>query len=115
MMKIYLISSAQDGGRVYKIGYTRREVHERVRELKTGNSSDMVVESFFVSRWARKIEKALHRHFRTSRISGEWFGLAQHQVADFLRICQITHDGLEMVEMHNTYIRERGGVGRMRA
>ena len=114
MLKIYLVSSVQDGSKVYKIGHTKREVHDRIREFKTGNAAEFTVESFFVSRWAKKIEKALHRHFRSSGIGGEWFRLEQGQIADFLRICQITHDGLEMVERFNSYIIERGGVSRMK-
>jgi len=113
MLKVYLISSVRDGERVYKIGHTKREVHDRIREFSTGNSNEMVVESFFVSKWAVKIERALHRHFRAHRVSGEWFSLERANIADFLRICQITHDGLETVEMYNDYVRERGGVRSM--
>jgi len=114
MLKIYLISATQDGRKVYKIGYTSREVHDRIREFRTGNSSEMVVESFFASKWARKIEAALHRHFKSRRVSGEWFDLEQSQLAEFLRICQITHDGLELVDRFNTYVAERGGLSKDR-
>jgi hypothetical protein len=113
VLKVYLISSVRDGEVVYKIGHTKREVHDRIKEFATGNSNEMTVESFFVSKWAVKIERALHRHFRTRRLSGEWFSLERAHIADFLRICQITHDGLETVEMYNNYVKDRGGVRNM--
>jgi hypothetical protein len=113
MTKVYLISSAAEGGTVYKIGHTGRDVHDRIRDLSTGNSSPMVVESFFASRWARKIESALHRHFRSRRVSGEWFDLGPDQVAEFLVVCQRTHDALEVLERDNTYVASKGGVVRI--
>lgn len=113
MMKVYLVSSQAAEGRVYKIGHTGREVRDRIRDLSTGNSSPMVVESFFSSRWARKIESVLHRHFRTRRVSGEWFDLGPEQVAEFLVLCQRTHDALEMLDDKNTYVADRGGVGKI--
>ena len=68
MWKIYLISSTMQGDKVYKIGFTKREITERIKEFKTGNSNEFIVESFFVSKWAKKIEKALHRHFLQYKI-----------------------------------------------
>lgn len=115
MLKIYLLSAAQEDRRVYKIGHTSRDVSDRVKEFRTGNASEIRVEAQFESKWAKKIERALHRHFRARGIGGEWFALEPGHVADFGRICQITHDGLELVERHNTYIIERGGLGRARA
>lgn len=114
MYKIYLISSEIDGSKVYKIGFTKRDINKRVKEFKTGNSTDLIIESFFVSKWAKKIEKALHRHFREFKINGEWFRLEQKHLADFLRICQITHDNIELLDKYNTWILEKGGVDKAR-
>lgn len=110
MFKIYLISSEIDGSKVYKIGYTKRDINRRLKEFKTGNSGDLVIESFFVSKWARKIEKALHSYFNRYKINGEWFKLEQKHLVDFLRICQLTHDNIELIDKSNTWIIERGGI-----
>ena len=114
MLKIYLISSELDGNKVYKIGYTKRDINERVKEFKTGNSNNLTIESFFTSKWAKKIEKGLHRHFKNYKISGEWFKLESHHLVDFLRICQITHDNLELLDKYNTWIEDRGGLNKIK-
>ena len=114
MWKIYLISSTMQGDKVYKIGFTKREIAERIKEFKTGNSNEFIVESFFVSKWAKKIEQALHRHFLQYKVGGEWFKLEQSHLADFLRICQITHDNIELIDKYNSYVSDRGGVKKMK-
>lgn len=114
MLKIYLISSEIDGNKVYKIGYTKRDINERLKEFKTGNSNNLEIESFFTSKWAKKIEKALHRHFRSLKINGEWFQLENKHLADFLRICQITHDNLELLDRYNSWVEEKGGVNKIK-
>jgi len=114
MWKIYLISSRMNDEKVYKIGFTKREIEDRIKEFKTGNSNELLVESFFVSKWAKKIEKALHRHFQQYRLEGEWFKLEQKHLADFLRICQITHDNIELIDKYNSYVQDKGGVKKMK-
>lgn len=114
MHKIYLISSEMDGNKVYKIGYTKRDINERLKEFRTGNSNNLHIESFFASRWAKKIEKSLHRHFQSLKINGEWFKLESSHLADFLRICQITHDNLELLEKYNTWIQDKGGLNKIK-
>jgi hypothetical protein len=41
MINVYLICAEFEGRRLYKIGYTRRDVSKRIKELKTGNGSEM--------------------------------------------------------------------------
>ena len=38
MYQVYLISSNNQQGKRYKIGYTRNDVSKRIKQLKTGNS-----------------------------------------------------------------------------
>ena len=47
MFNIYLICAEFEGRRLYKIGYTRREVSKRIKELKTGNGSELYVINSF--------------------------------------------------------------------
>lgn len=114
MYKIYLISAELDEKKVYKIGFTKRDINKRIKELKTGNSSNLILESFFVSKWAKKIETILHRHFSKWKVSGEWFELENTQMVDFLRICQISHDNIELLDKYNNWIAERGGINKIK-
>lgn len=88
MYKVYLISCGQKEDKKYKIGYTRKPIIERVKQLKTGNHEELIVEQVFDSKWGSKIEAILHRNYRTQKISGEWFDLSQDQVDKFLVECQ---------------------------
>jgi len=88
MYTVYLISCGEDGNKKYKIGYTRKPINERIKQLKTGNHNDLVVEQIFDSKWGSKIEAILHRNYKYQKISGEWFDLSQNQVDRFLVDCQ---------------------------
>lgn len=61
MFNIYLICAEIDGKKLYKIGYTRRSIQERIREFKTGNASEFYIVDSFQSKWGTKIEARLHR------------------------------------------------------
>jgi hypothetical protein len=88
MYKVYLISCGNEDNKKYKIGYTRKPVTERVKQLKTGNHEELIVEQVFDSKWGTKIEAVLHRNYRYQKISGEWFELSEDQVGKFLVECQ---------------------------
>lgn len=107
MYKVYLISSSD---KHYKIGYTKREVKNRLKELKTGNSQNLEVVSIFESKWGNKIETFLHKRFKTKKIDGEWFELSDDDVNNFIKLCVSHHEALEILNSQNTYILERGGL-----
>jgi len=107
--KVYLISSG-DVEKQYKIGYTRRDVEDRVKEFRTGNSNNLEVISVFESKWGTKIESSLHRKYKTKKIDGEWFDLNQEEVNSFKLECKRIHDMFELISNQNTYIIDRGGI-----
>ena len=57
MFNIYLICAEIDGKKLYKIGYTRREIQDRIR----GNASNFWIVDSFQSKWGTKIEAMLHK------------------------------------------------------
>ncbi len=114
MYNVYLISSEINNQKLYKIGYTRREVSARIKEFKTGNASEFEILNIFNSKWGTKIEKNLHKHFERCRIDGEWFNLNENQIRDFERICEISHNNFEILDKYNTYIIDRGGLKKIK-
>jgi hypothetical protein len=102
-MKIYLISSEINNDTLYKIGITRQEVKNRLKQLKTGNAANLSVISVFESKWAFKIEANLHRSYETKNISGEWFRLEKEEVDNFISRCQLIHDNFELLNKSNTW------------
>ena len=88
MYNVYLISCGEGDEKRYKIGYTKNDVKKRLKQLKTGNSEELLIEKVYQSKWGTKIESVLHRNYKIYQISGEWFRLTQSQADNFIKECQ---------------------------
>lgn len=106
MINVYLISSDIEGNVLYKIGMTRRDVNERLKEFKTGNASNMEIIDVFKSKWASKIENYLHKYFYKKNIGGEWFKLDKEDINSFQEICLKLHNNFETIMNSNTYLKD---------
>ena len=105
---IYLISALLDEKKIYKIGYTKRSVNKRIKELETGNPYEFNIERVYVTdNYANNIEKSVHRHFVNKRIKGEWFDLDEEDINDFERLCKMYYNIVESLK-DNTYIQDKG-------
>ena len=100
MFKVYLLEC----GDKYKIGYTRKTIEQRIKQMKTGNSEEFKVLSFFESKWGTKIESHLHKRFKDKKISGEWFKLDEEDIMTFELECQRWHDVLEDITNNSTWV-----------
>ena len=105
MFNIYLICAEIDGKKLYKIGYTRREIQDRIR----GNASNFWIVDSFQSKWGTKIEAMLHKQYRQKKINGEWFDLNESDINEFKSFCQLSHNNFEILFNSNTYVIDRGG------
>lgn len=111
---VYLISSCDlYGDKIYKIGYTRRGVDKRIRELKTGSPSEFeVVKVFVADKYGATIESRLHRHFETKRIDREWFSLDDSDINQFEELCNKYYETYDMLQKNNSYLIERNHIFR---
>ena len=89
-MKIYLIKEANS--EKYKIGYTSLSINERIKQLQTGNAEKLETVHLYNTRIAdskiKKLESAIHAHFKLKRKKGEWFFLTKEDISNFLYICE---------------------------
>ncbi len=108
MINVYLICAEFEGRRLYKIGYTRRTIEKRIKEIKTGNGHDIYLVNSFKSEWGTKIESQLHRAYKSKKINGEWFDLTDEDVESFGDKCKYSHDMMELITANNTYYLETG-------
>jgi hypothetical protein len=108
MINVYLISVEADGRKLYKIGYTRRNVSDRIKEFDTGNAQTFIIENVFNSKWGTKIEAQLHKFFKESKVKGEWFNLTDDDVLVWINQCKLYHKNFEIIEKQNTYYIDRG-------
>lgn len=114
MYNVYLVSSEINNKRLYKIGYTKRDVMSRVKELQTGNASEIEIENVFTSKWGTKIERLLHLKFRECQLNGEWFDLDMESVCRFKQTCEKMHENFEILEKYNTYVIDKGGLSKIK-
>jgi hypothetical protein len=99
-MKVYLI---QNDDRKYKIGYTNRNITERIKELQTASPYILQVILEYESCNARQIETIMHKVHSSKKITGEWFDLADSDVEDFVDRCRRIDGNLEYIKQNNTY------------
>jgi len=103
MYNVYLISCGEEMDRKYKIGYTKNSVQKRIKQLKTGNSQELIIEKVYPSKWGTKIETILHRKYSNIKISGEWFKLTEEQVKSFEKDCENLEEYLNYMIDSSTF------------
>ena len=85
---VYLIGEMDNKGR-YKIGSTKaKNVNKRLKQLQTGNSSELFIKESYETEHQFKLEKMLHNHFKSSNLIGEWFELSESDTEAFKRVCE---------------------------
>ena len=85
---VYLIGEMDNKGR-YKIGSTKaKDVNKRLKQLQTGNSSELFIKESYETEHPFKLEKMLHNHFKSSNLIGEWFELSKSDTEAFKRVCE---------------------------
>jgi len=85
MKQIYLIQSQEDG--YYKIGVSKHP-KKRVKQLQTGNSSELKLIESYQSEHAHQVERTLQRRYLYLKKEGEWFDLSIAEDVSFLTDCQ---------------------------
>ena len=92
---VYLIGEIGNDGK-YKIGSTRaKSVDKRLKQLQTGNSSQLYIKDSFETAHPFKLEKMLHNHFVDKSLIGEWFELSEADTEAFRSICE---DKMRVIE-----------------
>ena len=85
---VYLIGEIGKEGR-YKIGSTKaKDVNKRLKQLQTGNSSELFIKESYETEHPFKLEKMLHNHFKSSSLIGEWFELSKSDIEAFRGVCE---------------------------
>lgn len=82
---VYLIQSLEDS--YYKIGVSKHP-KKRIKQLQTGNSSELKLIESYQSEFAHKIEKALQRRYSYLKKEGEWFELSVENEVSFNSECK---------------------------
>ena len=103
---VYLICAEFENQQLYKIGFTKRDINKRIKELKTGNPAEFYIVDSFSSKWGTKIESLLHKKYRSKKINREWFKLDEKDISEFKGQCELIHKNLNLVSQ-NMYYKDR--------
>ena len=95
MKSVYLIQSLEDGH--YKIGVSKHP-NKRIKQLNTGNSSELKLVEVYQSELAYQIEKILQRRYSYLKKEGEWFDMSISNEATFLKECLEIEDNLILLK-----------------
>lgn len=95
MKYIYLIQSLEDS--YYKIGVSKHP-KKRVKQLQTGNSSELKLVEIYESEHAHKVERALQRRYSYLKKEGEWFDLSIKEDVSFLTDCKQIEDSINILK-----------------
>ena len=91
----------KDNSDQVKIGYTKRDVQKRVKELNSPNLS-IILE--FESKYPTKLEKALHFRFKQYNIEREWFNLTDFSIEELKKICYTLEEGINTIKQNNNFL-----------
>lgn len=108
MYTIYLLESWLEDSKIYKIGYTKRDITKRIKEMKTGNANNItLVSKFETDKFVSNIEKMLHFKFNHKRYSNEWFLLDENDIKMFETLCSSYYDMYDSLNKSNTYLLDK--------
>lgn len=98
MKYVYLIQSLENS--YYKIG-TSKHPKKRLKELQTGNSSELKLVEIYPSEFANLIEKTLQRRYLHLRKEGEWFDMSISNEVSFIQECQKIEETLTILKKND--------------
>lgn len=68
---VYIIEGEEDGGLIYKIGTTRQDPRERMRQIRKHTRAPLRLVAVLIG--DREDEKMFHSTFEPFHLRGEWF------------------------------------------
>ena len=100
---VYLIGES-DRDNNYKIGSTKcKDINNRLKQLQTGNSSELYIKNYFETDNPFKLEKMMHNHFKSINLIGEWFELSEDDVKQFKSICEEKEEIIDSLKNNPFY------------
>ena len=88
----------------YKIGVSKHP-KKRLKQLQTGNSSELKLIESYQSEHANNVERALQRRYSYLKKEGEWFDLSIKEDVSFLTDCKQIEDSINILKKNgNVFI-----------
>lgn len=105
MAFVYLLcDSGQDN--LFKIGVTKTSIEKRIKQLQTGNGSEIFIADYHETEYPYYIERMLHQKFRINNKHGEWFELDIDGVKAFKEECKRLEELIITMKDNEFFIKE---------
>lgn len=101
---VYLI--CDPNAELYKIGATRGSVENRLKQLQTGNGTEVHLVHKHATKYPYRVESMLHSRFSLVREEGEWFLLSPDDVISFPSICESIEKTIEVLAENPFFMRD---------
>ena len=83
---VYLICDPSND--LFKIGVTRNLNSKRLKQLQTGNGTELILKYLYPSEFPFEVEKRMHWKYNHKREVGEWFYLDVKEILNFMEDCK---------------------------
>lgn len=90
----------KDNSDQVKIGFTKRKVKDRIKEL---NSPNLILILDYETKYPTQLEKALHFRFKRYNIEREWYLLNDFKVEELKQICKMLDEGVTTIKENNNF------------
>ena len=87
MAFVYLLGDV-GGDNVFKIGMTRGPIEKRIKQLQTGNGSEIYLVDYYETEYPFFVERLLHTKLYPKQKRNEWFNLEISDIVDFKKYCK---------------------------
>lgn len=103
---VYLLECSNNDDTVYKIGFTKGSVQERIKNLQTGNSYEIKELCNYKTKYNQKLEQSLHNHYSHCRCKkGEWFNLNIQEISTFIKNCERIEKNFDFLKDNNYFFK----------
>lgn len=102
MHSVYLLKKDD----CYKIGFTRNDPKDRIKQLNTGSTSPIDLIHSYSTKYPSKLESSLHRKFKPKKVFGEWYRLDQNDIDNFLNECNKIEQIFETLKDNHHWLKE---------
>lgn len=88
MNKGYVYIICDPSQNLYKIGVTKNPYGKRIKQLQTGNGTELHLVKYYETSFPFRIEAFLHRVYNNKKEHGEWFRLDINDILSFNETCK---------------------------
>lgn len=106
MSESYVYLFCDPAQNLYKIGVTKNLYNKRMKQLQTGNGTELHLVNYHQTFYPYRIEQMLHNRFSHKREVGEWFRLNIDDISSFKEICENFEEIIDLMKDNPFFIKK---------